>query len=84
IEKNNEYRFYPSRFIGYKYNSQVAHDGNKAKDGRETNPAINRIIGHEPQPSEELEKEYVRYCVKMGITPSKAGTYGVKRKFWMG
>lgn len=84
IEKNNEYRFYPSRFIGYKNNSQVAHDGNKLKDGTETNPAISKIVGFKPQPSEELENEYLRYCEKKGFTPTKAGAYGVKRKFWRG
>ena len=38
------YKFYPSRFIGYADNSMDAHLNNVEKDGKETNPAISKIL----------------------------------------
>lgn len=82
VDNKGELCFYPSRFIGYSHNSQVAHNDNHEKDGRETNPAISQIVGHKPEVSEELEREYQKYCAKLGFTATKAGAYGVARKFW--
>jgi len=82
VKQDGYYRFYPSRFIGYKNNSQVAHDSNNNKDGRVTNPAISAIIGYPPTVSEDLEREYQKYCERLGFNANKRGTFGVHRKFW--
>lgn len=58
INKNGETRFYPSRFIGYRNNSQTAHESTRHKDGRETNAAVIGIIDYQPEVSVELEAEY--------------------------
>lgn len=75
-------KFYPSRYIGYKNNNHDAHIRNNEKDGRETNPAISRIIGHTPEISETLEMEYKKYCESLGFTANKSGNYGAPRKYW--
>lgn len=74
--------FGPSRFIGYLNNNMEAHLANEQKDGRETNPRISTILGGSPQPDEMLEEEYKRFCERLGITPKKTGTFGIKRKYW--
>jgi hypothetical protein len=81
-ENNNNYKFYPSRFIGYKGNSMDNHLNNDKKDGRDTNPAISNIIGHKPIPNEFLNNEYVKYCEKLGFIARNKGSFGVERKFW--
>ena len=40
IKKNDGFRFYPSRFIGYMNNDMNKHKANIYKDGKITNPAI--------------------------------------------
>ncbi len=42
---NNEWRFAPSRFVGYVNNSRIVYLSNKNKDGRETNPVIDKVTG---------------------------------------
>lgn len=84
IEDDGEYRFYPSRFIGYHNNSMVQHENNGAKDGRETNPAIADAINQgNPKPNPELDRLYKEYCKSLGIHASDKGTFGVERKFWV-
>jgi len=83
VNNNGEYRFYPSRFIGYTANTKELHSNNFEKDGRVTNKAISSIIRKKPSVSEELDKEYCRFCQKLGITPNLKGSFGVKRKFWL-
>ena len=77
-----EYRFYPSRFLGYNANTKNLHYKNLGKDGEKTNKAISKIIGKEPLISEELDEEYCRFCERLGITPNLKGAFGFKRKFW--
>ncbi len=80
---SGETRFAPSRFIGYKDNTIEDHEANKGKDGRETNPAIGKILKLESKDCElkespELESAYINYCDILGIgQPSN-----FKRTFW--
>lgn len=83
IKSDEGYKFYPSRFIGYSDNTMDAHERNYEKDGKETNPAISAVIGSNPQHNDALEDEYKEYCVSLGFKANKAGSFGVKRKYWM-
>ena len=84
IEDEGEYRFYPSRFIGYYNNSMVQHENNGDKDGRVTNPAIAAAIDQEnPTPNSELDLLYKNYCKNLCFHASDKGTFGVERKFWV-
>ena len=71
----NEVRFAPSRYIGYKNNTLKKH-GAREKDGKETNVAINKILGASTT-DEVLEKYYQKFCSNLGITPDNR-----KRKYW--
>lgn len=61
------YKFYPSRFIGYADNSMDAHLNNVEKDGKETNPAISKILGAKPSINSILNQEYARYCEALAL-----------------
>ena len=65
-----EYRFYPSRFLGYNANTKNLHYKNFGKHGGDTNKAISKIIGKEPLISEELDEKYCRFFARLGITPN--------------
>lgn len=78
----NEIRFAPSRFIGYKDNKLKSHFISKSKDGRKTNKAINEIFGVQPSHCKELEEKYIQYCIRLGIKPNSKGTFGAERKYW--
>jgi putative restriction endonuclease len=73
----------PSRFIGYAGNSFAKHAANAERDGRQTNAALNAILGHQPVQDTTLEQEYHRFCAALGIEPPRTGTFGVARKFWI-
>lgn len=75
--------FAPSRFIGYIGNSFAKHAANSARDGRLTNSAINEILGQPPITDATLETEYLQFCARIGISPSRTGTFGVQRKYWI-
>lgn len=86
IIHEEEFKFYPSRFIGYCENSKENHDMYIRGDGkRETNPAIDKILGKRILPSSvknreqynKLESEYLKYCERLDITPKK-----ISRKYW--
>lgn len=76
------YKFYPSRFIGYKSNSMDAHQNNQSKDGTETNPAISSILKSDPVFDINIEKEYYSYCRSLGFEANEKGAFGVQRKYW--
>jgi hypothetical protein len=59
--------FGPSRFVGYLDNDIDVHLANQQKDGRETNPKINEILGGPPEEDESLEEEYKKFCKYLGI-----------------
>lgn len=82
VDNNNEYKFYPSRFIGYKNNTMDKHERNYNKDGKETNPAISEVLNVKPVQNESMEEKYKDYCDALGFKPNKAGSFGVPRKYW--
>ena len=75
-EIDNELRFAPSRFVGYKNNNLDQHL-NSHKDGRDTNVVIQRLLDDKLGPNEKLEKAFLKYCRNLGIEP-----YNKKRKYW--
>lgn len=75
---NNEYRFAPSRYLGYINNNLNEHSSSKTKDGRETNPIITKVLESKLLNNENLEKKYINYCLGLGIQPSNY----LKRKYW--
>lgn len=82
VQRNNELGFYPSRFIGYKNNSRAAHMENRGKDVLDTNKRISEIVGFQPEKSAQMEEELKKFCIGLGITPTKTGIFGVSRKYW--
>ena len=73
---NGENHFAPSRFIGYKNNCMDCHLENDDKDGRETNPVIDKLIGRSFA-NDLTDSKFVDYCNKMGIE-----AHNNKRRFW--
>lgn len=68
--------FAPSRFSGYKSNTMEKHDDNQEKDGRETNPVIDKIIGR-AFANEITEVKFIDYCAKISVVPDN-----FNRRFW--
>jgi hypothetical protein len=81
VEQDGKLFFGPSRFVGYKSNNRHDHVHSDDKDGRETNVAIEAILGTEPAPSDVLESEYEHFSLSLGSSVRKA-PFGTKRKFW--
>lgn len=85
VKQDGDYRFYPSRFIGYAENTMVTHENaklNKKADGRKTNLAIEKILNQRESCDAKMEKAYQEYCRKLGFTANDKGTFGVQRKYW--
>lgn len=83
IQTKGEYKFYPSRFVGYQNNSRLKHMNNRWRDGRETNPAISYVLkGGEPLPDIELEVLYREYCERLGFEAMEKGSFGNDHKYW--
>lgn len=83
IKTNGDYKFYPSRFVGYKNNSRLKHMNNRWRDGRETNPAISYVLKKgEPLPNIELEVLYREYCERLGFEAMDKGSFGNDHKYW--
>ena len=82
VKTNSGYRFYPSRFIGYVSNTMDKHMNYEYKDGKETTPAITKILNQKDVPNPTLDHEYRMYCEKLGFIAREKGAFGVVRKFW--
>lgn len=72
--------FIPSRFLGYKNNNIQEHENEKRngkRDGKETNPKIDSIIGGSKE-NFEMESLYINFCQYIGAgEPSNR-----KHRFW--
>ncbi len=68
--------FAPSRFCGYKDNTIEDHIENDEKDGRDTNPIIDKIVG-KAFANDITEVKFIDYCAKIGTVPDN-----VKRRYW--
>lgn len=75
--------FAPSRFIGYVGNKIQIHGLNREKHGSETNLALNKIYGSYPVQNENLQLAFESFCVSIGVAPSRKGSFGVTRKYWV-
>ena len=75
--------FAPSRFIGYVGNNFAKHSANENRDERLTNGAINQILEKGSKRDTALEEEYLRFCMRIDVSPSRTGTFGVARKYWV-
>ena len=75
--------FAPSRFIGYVGNKVHSHSSNKEKHGSETNIALNKIYGSYPALNENLQLAFESFCISIGVAPSRKGSFGVTRKYWV-
>ena len=71
--------FGPSRFLGYQLNDIEQHlELRSERDGKETNPAIRKVLGSEKSPHSPAEAEFLRYCTAFGVTPPAN-----KRQYWV-
>lgn len=77
IQTSEGYRFYPSRFIGYKDNTMNKHKANNYKDGKITNPVITRITKTDLRSDDYLEREYIGFCESFGFLPDNKN-----HRFW--
>lgn len=85
VQGENGLQFYPSRFMGYKNNSQEKHEEGREKrivDGRETNPVIDGILQCRSLPSNEFEAEYMKFCKSLGIKKKTAEQTEKRPRFW--
>jgi putative restriction endonuclease len=75
----NELAFGPSRFLGYVGNDVEQHLSMRSKrDGKETNPAIDKVLGFSKSQHSNAETAFVNYCRGLGIEPPNN-----KRNFWI-
>jgi len=73
---NGENHFAPSRFCGYLSNTMKQHIVNDEKDGRETNPEIDKLIG-KAFSNDTIEQKFLAYCAELGVeVPNN------KRRYW--
>ena len=73
---NGENHFAPSRFVGYAQNTMRLHLANGDKDGRETNPIIDKIVGHSFS-NQTIDEKFVAYLTSLGLSVP-----GNKRRYW--
>jgi hypothetical protein len=73
---NGKDHFAPSRFIGYKKNNMNAHEMSEEKDGRDTNPVIDKILGRSFS-NDTIEQKFIDYTNYLGIE-----AHNNKRKYW--
>ncbi len=76
VEINGRHYFAPSRFVGYSENNIEKHNNNTGKDGRDTNPIIDTIIGRH-EINNLIEEEFLKFCSQNGIVPDNR-----ERKYW--
>ena len=84
IASSDGYKFYPSRFIGYKSNTYDTHNENSGYiDGRETNRATTKILSIKLSEDPVADKQYQEYCLSLGFQAHEKGSFGVVRKYWI-
>lgn len=71
--------FAPSRFLGYQNNDIDQHIEERSnRDGKETNPAIKKVLGIEKSLNGPAESEFLRYCTNLRISPPEN-----RRQYWV-
>ena len=83
----SQYAFAPSRFAGYRLNTLIKHNRSESKDGKVTNPALNRIFGRPIDEKndnaalyQKLDAAFHDYCSKSNIVPDNIPN---PRKYWL-
>jgi hypothetical protein len=76
--RGGQTRVGPSRFVGYADNSLEKHHANIYKDGKETNPAISKVVEQSLVADPALEEEYREFCRAHQIQNLSRAS----RKFW--
>ena len=71
-----EWRFAPSRYIGYKNNSKEQHEQGGI-DGRQTNYAITTALDHDPKPDYKRSEQFHGFAARLDISPENKN-----HKFW--
>ena len=72
-----EWRFAPSRYIGYKNNSEKRHEQNRDKDGGKTDVAISRALDHDQKPNKKRSGQFHKFAKRLYIKP-----HDKERRFW--
>lgn len=83
VKKDGGYRFYPSRYIGYKDNNHEAHIKYNLEEGKDATPIISQILRHNPKASQDMETAYKAYCEELGFMAAEKGNGGIERRFWI-
>lgn len=82
VKKESGFRFYPSKFVGFKENSFENYNRHN-KDGQiDPSQSISQIMKHKPDPSKDMEMEYQAFCTELRFTAS-ALEDEEERKFWV-
>ena len=88
VKDGEDYKFYPSKYIGYKDNSNSNYNksldeasygdaGMYNFDGRMSNKAITKVLGCSCQKDYTMSEKFIAYCSKYGLRGSD------KKKFWL-
>ena len=73
-----QYRFVPSRFVGYYQNNFHTHDQSNEKDGRKTSRRLDKLLEKRAF-NKELDDDYKKYCKELGVKPK---VYKNGRSYW--
>lgn len=73
-----EYRFAPSRFLGYINNTILSHSKSLQKHGTYTTQRISKILKMQDCYHEKLNNLYLKYCNTLEIAP-----YNYNHTFWL-
>ena len=63
----SDWRFAPSRYVGYKDNSQDRHEESEDKDGGKTDRALSKVLGGDPLPDGKKFKFLDKFSQELGI-----------------
>lgn len=74
---NGKNHFAPSRFCGYLNNTFEQHLVHEEKDGRETNPELDKVLKGKAVYTDKFEFAFLAYCGEMSLdVPAN------KRRYW--
>jgi hypothetical protein len=78
MQSDGQWVFAPSKFVGYASNSKECYEANIENiDGRESNKAIEKVLGVTCETNDNLNEAFQSYCQFKGITVSDK-----QRKYW--
>ena len=83
VKEDRAYRFYPSRYVGYRENNHEAYVKYNLDEGKDACSIISQILKHNPKSSQDMETAYKAYCEALGFVAAKKGNGGIERRFWI-